>query len=242
MRRPTTLPDRFSLSLLSPARMFESSPATAVLIVVTLLVVAAASIWPVVERLLEARTDVLASGQLWRAVTYVFPHDAGWPHVIVNMALLYALGPPIERLLGGRGFVATYFVTGALGLTLLFAFAPPGRSGGASLSIYGILAAATVVHAIAGDHASAVRVGGVTIVLLVLSGLVTIGGVGTAAAPGLPGYLYGVAVHAAGIAAGGLVGLVLASSAPRPIRAAAVVGILVLAIGDIAIGVIRARV
>jgi membrane associated rhomboid family serine protease len=73
--------------------------------------------------------------QLWRFVTYQFQHaDPG--HFLFNMLGLYFFGPPLERLWGGRRFLAFYLACGVfaglcyLGLGVVYVLGPlVGASG-----------------------------------------------------------------------------------------------------------------
>src|SRR5262252_6041801 len=49
----------------------------------------------------------VARGQWWRLFTSGFLH-AGLIHLALNMAVLYMLGPPLERVLGKLAFLALY--------------------------------------------------------------------------------------------------------------------------------------
>lgn len=129
-------PSRESFGLILDA------PASLALAVLTVMIVVAATVVPRVGVALEARTDVLASGQWWRLVTYLFPHTAGTPHMLVNMSLLVLYGPQLERLVGGRGMLLTYVGGGAVAMVLLFALRPiPARTAGASLAIFAVFGA-----------------------------------------------------------------------------------------------------
>lgn len=73
----------------------------------------------------------------WTLVTYMFLH-AGLGHLFFNMLSLYFFGPRLEARLGGRRFLALYFVSGIAG-GLLSIFTPPGVAiVGASGATFGV--------------------------------------------------------------------------------------------------------
>jgi membrane associated rhomboid family serine protease len=55
----------------------------------------------------------LEAGHVWTLLTSVFSHYVGF-HLLVNMVVLLSFGPPVERLLGTREFVAFYLIAGAV--------------------------------------------------------------------------------------------------------------------------------
>jgi len=89
--------------------------------------------------------------QPWRYVTFQFLHGGTW-HLLLNMLGVWFIGTPLEKLWGGRRFLAFYLTCGVaagvsyLGLSTLtstIAFDTPlvGASGG----VYGLLLAAAVL-------------------------------------------------------------------------------------------------
>jgi membrane associated rhomboid family serine protease len=98
-------------------------------------------------------------GALAACIGHVFLH-ADWMHVLLNTLMLLALGAPVARRLGARGFYLLFFVSAFGGAMLFFAVrlpdGPPavGASGGVS----GIVAGALLLMANArGGWASLVR-------------------------------------------------------------------------------------
>ncbi|MCU0916936.1 MAG: rhomboid family intramembrane serine protease [Planctomycetes bacterium] len=89
--------------------------------------------------------------ELWRPFTYQFIHDMTSPwHVLLNMVGLCFFGPPLERYLGSRRFVAFYLLCGAVGglfymVLTAVRFLGPAPLVGASGSILGVLAACAVL-------------------------------------------------------------------------------------------------
>jgi rhomboid protease GluP len=78
-------------------------------------------------------------GQWWRLITPVVVHF-GLVHLAFNMAWLYQLGPPIERVMGRAPFAVTYAATGVAGniASDWYYYGQNVRSGGASGAIYGL--------------------------------------------------------------------------------------------------------
>jgi len=105
--------------------------------------------------LIPQRLDLLLSGgangaayswpgALGAALGHVFLH-ADWMHVVLNTLMLLALGAPVARRLGMRGFYVLFFGSAFGGAALFFAIrlpdGPPavGASGGVSGVIAGAL-------------------------------------------------------------------------------------------------------
>ena len=80
-------------------------------------------------------------GQWWRLVTGTFVHVT-LLHILLNMWCLWNLGLFGEPLLGKRGLVAVYVLTGTAGMMLSYAWslalAQPSLVAGASGSVFGI--------------------------------------------------------------------------------------------------------
>ena len=79
-------------------------------------------------------------GRPWTFLSYMFVHG-GIPHAVVNLLLLFAFGPPIERRMGSRGFVLFYTYCGigaalfTLGLSSFMSIPPLVGASGAILGI-----------------------------------------------------------------------------------------------------------
>ena len=56
----------------------------------------------------------IESGWVWQLLTYQFMH-AGWLHLIVNSWVIIVFGTELERLLGGRRYLALMFSSGIVG-------------------------------------------------------------------------------------------------------------------------------
>lgn len=99
---------------------------------------------------LDWRRTVLG-GQVWRLVTYQYLHS-GPMHILLNMLMLWFLGPLVATALGPRRFLAFYTFAGVVAGLLFLAMAPlVGQGGnqvliGASGSILGVVAAAAILH------------------------------------------------------------------------------------------------
>jgi membrane associated rhomboid family serine protease len=74
----------------------------------------------------------------WTFVTYMFLHG-GFGHILFNMLTLAFIGPMVEERLGGRRFLALYFISGIAGALLSMVLAPRVSVVGASAAIYGVL-------------------------------------------------------------------------------------------------------
>ena len=212
--RPTpALPPFLILPLRESPRELRGAPASLAVIVASLVVVALGGVWPSITRALEATTTGLADGQVWRLVTYVLPHEHGWWHVLVNMVVLASFGWQYERIVGAGRCLAVYAGSGAVGMALLSAFHPIGAEqglrAGASLAVFGVVAALAALHVLDGGwRGPAVPWAvGTTLFLLVASGLVAIDGHSGAAAPGVDAFWFGFLNHLLGVVAGVVVGL-----------------------------------
>ncbi|QMV20414.1 rhomboid family intramembrane serine protease [Granulicella sp. 5B5] len=84
---------------------------------------------------------LVQEGQWWRLVTGAFVHVTIL-HILLNMWCLWNLGLFGEPLLGKRGLVAVYLLTGTAGMMLSFAWAifrfQPTLVAGASGAVFGI--------------------------------------------------------------------------------------------------------
>ena len=85
-------------------------------------------------------SQLVLAGQWWRLVTGTFVHIT-LLHIALNMWCLWNLGLFGEPLLGRRGLVVVYLVTGTAGMLLSFALAPANADvtvAGASGAVFGI--------------------------------------------------------------------------------------------------------
>jgi membrane associated rhomboid family serine protease len=93
--------------------------------------------------------SVAAIFQVWRLITYQFLHGGFW-HILINMWILFILGPGLERQWGRRRFLIFYLscgVAGGLLYTLLVAtdFLAALPMVGASGAILGVFAACAIL-------------------------------------------------------------------------------------------------
>lgn len=86
----------------------------------------------------------LRDGKLWQIVSYMFLHGP-WFHLLLNMALLFMMGPETERAMGRAQFLIMYFLSGILGgvgwLIISAGAMPYATCIGASGAIFGIIGA-----------------------------------------------------------------------------------------------------
>lgn len=89
----------------------------------------------------------LLAGEVWRLVSMMFLHDpASLFHLLVNMLLLYSLGPWVERFMATRPLLTLYFSAGLAGSVLYsfwaFVFSDPATPAiGASGAVFGVMTA-----------------------------------------------------------------------------------------------------
>jgi membrane associated rhomboid family serine protease len=69
---------------------------------------------PRLETVLALDPDLFLRGQLWQLLTFQFLHG-GLLHLLINCAMLYIFGRPVESVLGRRTFVQVYLGSGAAG-------------------------------------------------------------------------------------------------------------------------------
>jgi membrane associated rhomboid family serine protease len=101
------------------------------------------------ERYLALRTDEPGVNWLWQLLTFQFLHDRGNPlHLILNCAMLYLFGRPVEDVLGRTAFLRFYLVSGAVGglLQVACSWLFQGHFGqgpvlGASAGVFALIAA-----------------------------------------------------------------------------------------------------
>jgi hypothetical protein len=82
----------------------------------------------------------------WMFVTSIFLHyDSS--HLILNLIALFFFGTTLERVIGGRNFIAIFLVSGVVGNVgyMLTASSPYVPAIGASGAIYGVMGALAVI-------------------------------------------------------------------------------------------------
>ena len=85
----------------------------------------------------------------WTLITHIFLHS-GPIHLLFNMLFLFFLGPELERRIGGKRFLAVFFISGvvaAIGYSLwsVFVLRSAAPAVGASGALFGIFACLTVL-------------------------------------------------------------------------------------------------
>jgi len=100
-----------------------------------------------IKRFLELSPVGLANGYVWQLVTFQFLHG-GTLHLILNCAMLWIFGRPIEDTLGRKTFLKLYFLSGIIGgfVQVGCSWLFPTHFGyasvvGASAGIFGLIAA-----------------------------------------------------------------------------------------------------
>ena len=81
--------------------------------------------------------------QIWRVVTAIFLHG-GLSHLVYNLFALILFGTLLEKLIGGRNFLLTFFLAG-IGANIISVFFYPS-SLGASGAIFGIIGTLIIVR------------------------------------------------------------------------------------------------
>lgn len=97
--------------------------------------------------------DGIKHGWIWQILTFQFLH-AGLMHLLVNMFVLWSFGRAIEYMLGKRGFLKLYFLSGFAGgiVQILLSLIsvrfgnPASPTIGASAGICGLIAAFALLN------------------------------------------------------------------------------------------------
>jgi membrane associated rhomboid family serine protease len=166
----------------------------------------------------------IADGAYYRLVTAMFMHY-GLIHLGLNMWALWALGRPLEAMLGPVRFAVLYVLCGLGGNVAAYVFQPNALSAGASTALFGLFAALFLVLRKLGRNASAV----LPVIFINL--------IFTFSVPGIS-----IAGHLGGLVTGAVVGAILAY-APRNNRALVQAGacalVLVVLVGLTFVGTAR---
>lgn len=96
--------------------------------------------------------DGVATGAPWQIATSVFTHE-GSVHLLLNMLVLYFLGPQLEAILGRTRFLSLYLLSGLTGSVAVMLLSSPTTSTlGASGAGFGLMGALLVVaHKVGAD-------------------------------------------------------------------------------------------
>jgi rhomboid protease GluP len=147
------------------------------------------------------------SGEWWRLLASCFVH-IGILHIGFNMWCLWSLGGLAERLYGHATFIGVYLLCGISGsLGSLWWHTMPVLSAGASGAIFG-LAGAVIASIKLGEFASGVMAQGVMQSLIAFVGFNVVFGAVSGTVDN--------ACHFGGLAAGVLLGALIAKFAPEP--------------------------
>ncbi len=88
--------------------------------------------------------DLVAEGEIWRLLASAFLHG-GYLHLVLNLSVLFQLGPFLERVLGTRRFVVLYGLSALGGSFAVQLAQPSGAAVGASTALCGLIAAMAVM-------------------------------------------------------------------------------------------------
>jgi len=112
------------------------------------LVAVCVVVW-ILQQIIPSLTDdfALISSEIlskpWTLVTYIFLH-AGFDHLFYNMFALVIFGAVLEKIIGGKKFLITFFVSGiAAGIGSVIFYS---SSIGASGAIYGVMGTLVVLR------------------------------------------------------------------------------------------------
>lgn len=142
-------------------------------------------------------------GEWWRLLTSLFLHF-GVLHLLLNMWALASFGSMAERLYGRASYLLIYFTAGLCGSVASISWRPEVNSAGASAAIFGILGAL-----LAGQLRSRKLIPRSVLRPLIASTLIF---TGIALAAGMTSANIDNAAHVGGLAAGLLLGAILARS------------------------------
>ncbi|MBV7363122.1 rhomboid family intramembrane serine protease [Actinomycetaceae bacterium TAE3-ERU4] len=130
-------------------RYFASSPATFTIMGICILLAIPYLFFPRFNNYLAVAAG-LSYVEPWRLLSAAFAHY-GTGHLILNMWMLFLLGPPLERSLGSWRFVWLYLFA-ALGSSVfvetlqVYSFVEVSYTAGASGALFGLFAALAVLH------------------------------------------------------------------------------------------------
>ena len=80
----------------------------------------------------------------YQFVTYMFAHGS-FSHILINMLVLFSVGPKLEEKFGSDRFLNFYLITGIVGgLSHIFLYNTPVI--GASAAVWGILATYAIIY------------------------------------------------------------------------------------------------
>jgi membrane associated rhomboid family serine protease len=87
----------------------------------------------------------VSDGAVWQLVTSAFTHVEPF-HILMNMLLLYLMGPQVEVAIGRARFLALYLGSALFGSAVVYWFSEPyGQTLGASGAVFGLIGALVVM-------------------------------------------------------------------------------------------------
>jgi membrane associated rhomboid family serine protease len=172
-------------------------------------------------------------GDWWRLVTAMFLH-ASILHIAFNMLALWWIGAPVEQYLGRARYLGLYLVAGLAGSAGALVASPHAVTVGASGAIFGILGAMLIL-----EWQATGRLGGQAMTLIVVNLALNFVFNGVGGNISIGGHI------------GGLIGGILATlafarwgkghAAYGRLGLAGIAGLLVVAVGSVAISYLRVR-
>ncbi len=115
-----------------------------------------------IEQALWLDRAAIAAGEWWRLFTVTLVHG-GLLHLLLNMYALYLVGPIVERFYGWKVFGLMYVLCAFAGSIASFVMGDPGvpsvGASGAIFGLFGVVLAATRVHAPLLDRQARAMVG-----------------------------------------------------------------------------------
>src|SRR5262249_45413213 len=147
----TSAPGNYAMAASARRNQFQNAPAVLTLIVINViafLLEISAGGWndpDVLHRMGALEPYAVVNGEYWRLLTALFLHG-GFLHLGFNLFALYVLGPPLEQAIGTTRFAACYLISGlgsSVGVVALttLGFIQATQVIGASGSIMGVVGA-----------------------------------------------------------------------------------------------------
>jgi len=171
------------------------------------------------------------SGDWWRLVTYMFLHG-GIIHIAINMWCMWNIGTLCEDLYGRWTYAAIYLITGIAGGLASAAWNPRVLSVGASGALFGLSGALIASFYLGEFSLSGISIRGTLTSLLFFTGF--------SLYFGFVDPMIDNGCHIGGLVSGLALGAVIARIAPQsdaPLRRAAVVGVVAVAVLAAGLGV-----
>jgi rhomboid protease GluP len=138
----------------------EPPRATAVVLVVTVLLTGLALASPQIAAALDRRPSAVVAGEWWRLITPILINTHGWVQFVSNTLGLAGVGAVVERQWGPRLWLVFYVAGGIAGEAAGLAWQPFGA--GSSVAICGLLGSLSTFLLLAVGTGAA-RLGGIVI-------------------------------------------------------------------------------